>query len=358
MNKQRILAAGAITDGGIFAAAPGVNVNQGHALIVDGYEQVLYDYLKRDFPLGVSVNSIEASGPIHIWNEQKAIPNNTIAMDPKLGIGSTTPDYAKATLDSNYNRDNWWKAVPRTYGTRIEYDYFTLKSEQRYGTFEDLTAKDYNDMIVDFTKTTANDFWNGRSTGLADTASTYKFEFTGVLKQITDISAIADGTFIANALNTKIANLQARLDYFAVPDVICMNSATYDLLVNEEEGRSTYYQNITTEILPGHSVKGFNTYLGTLPIIQTPFVKPLVGDGTNGVAVGSVKHSIVALNRSMIDRVWWFNSMPQFFELANPNMPLGNSRLLTNKMMLDFSNYILRAPHTGAHFTLTKTVTA
>lgn len=355
MKMQRILAAGAVNNG-VFASAPGVNVNDGHALIMDGYEQILHDYLQREFPIGISVNSMEASGPVHMWNEQKAIPSNTTAMDPKLGVGSTTPDYAVATLNDDYQRDNWLNALPRLYGSRIEYDYFTLKAEQRYGTFEDLTAKDYNDMIVDFTKVTHNDFWNGRSTGLAATTGTYKFEYTGVLGQITDTAAIADGTFIANALNTKIASLQARLDYSGMPDVICMNSATYDVLVNEEEGRSTYYQNITADILPGHKVKGFNTYIGTLPIIQTPFIKPIVGTGANGVEVGKVKHQIVALNRSMIDRVWWFNNAPQFFELANPNMPLGNSRLLTNKMMLDFATYILRAPHTGAHFMLTKTV--
>lgn len=348
---NRIKAAGAI-DNGIFASAPGVNVNSGHSLIVDGYEQVLHDYLKREFPLGIKVNSIEASGPVHIFNEQKAIPQNTAAIDPYKGFGTTVPDYAKPTLDTNYDRDNWLNALPRMYGTRIEYDYFALKAEQRYGTFEDLTVKDYNDMIVDYTRTTSNDFWNGRSTGIADNSSAYKFELTGILHQITDVSAIAADTFISNALNTKIASLQARLDYSGMPNVICCNSATYDLLVNEEQTRSTYMQLITADILPGYSVQGFNSYIGKLPIIQTPFIKPVDnGDGT-------VTHKIVALNTAMIDRVWWFNSAPQFFELANPNVPLGNARLLTNKMMLNIENYILRAPQTGCHFIMTKTVTA
>lgn len=29
---------------------------------------------------------------------------------------------------------------------------------------EDLIAKDYNDMFVDFSRKTANDFWNGTGT--------------------------------------------------------------------------------------------------------------------------------------------------------------------------------------------------
>ncbi len=226
LNRQQI--AGSVDhNSGVFAAAPGVNINQGHSLIVDGYEQVLYDYLLREFPIGIVLNSLEASGPIHIYNEQKSMATNACSMDPKLGVGTTTPDYAKGTVAADASRDNWVNAVPRCYGSRIEYDYFALKAEQRYGTFEDLTIKDYNDMIVDYTKVTANDFWNGRSTGIADTASTYKFEYTGVLAQISslaaNVTAIADGTFIADAVQSKIAGLQARLDYKRYPTMLAMN---------------------------------------------------------------------------------------------------------------------------------------
>jgi hypothetical protein len=270
-------------------------------------------------------------------------------MDPKLGVGTTTPDYAKAVVAADASRDNWLNAVPRCYGSRIEYDYFALKAEQRYGTFEDLTIKDYNDMIVDYTRVTHNDFWNGRSTGLADTASAYKFEYTGILSQITDSSAIADGTLIVDALNTKIANLQARLDYKAMPDILCMNSATFDVLVREEQLRPGYFQNITAEIVPGWTVPGVRSYHMTMPIMLTPFIKPVDGGTT-------ITHKIVALNKAMVDKCYWFNSGPQFFEIANPNIPLGNSRLLTNKMCLEFANFILRGPQTGAHFIMTKTI--
>ena len=113
--------------------------------------------------------------------------------------------------------------------------------------------------------------------------------------------------------------------------------------------RDRYTQQIGTEILPGHKVNGFYSYIGVLPIVLTPFIKTETKDG-------KTVHKIVALNTEMIDRVWWFHNGAQFFELATPNNPLGNSRLLTDKMMLDFSTYILRAPHTGAHFIMTKEV--
>ena len=353
MDMNRILASGAITEQNgtrVFAAAPGVNINEGHSLIMDGYEPILHDMMLREFPIGLSLNEKKASGPVHMWNEQLKLPNNTVAMDPKLGIGTTTPDYASPIADTDYGRDNWKSAQPRLYGSRIQYDYFTMKMEQEYGEFEDLTIKDYNDMINMFTKTKANDFFNGRSTSLTDVASTYKFEHTGILSQITDNSAIDNAILIADALNTKIAGLQARLDYTGLPDVLCMNSATYDLLVKEEQKRENYVQNITSEIIPGWSVPAIRSYHMTMPIMLTPFVKP-VDNGT------TVTHKIVALNRSYIDKIYWINNGPQFFEFANPNQPQGNQRLLTNKQMLEFSTNILRFPHTGMHFTMTRTIT-
>ena len=322
--------------------------NEDHMLVVGDYDNVLHDYLKRDFSLGIKVNSVRASGYPHVWNEQKAIPSSTTAVDPKVGFGTAgAPSYKPATLSVNYNRDNWSTAFCRCYATGIRYDFFTREMEKNYGTFEDLTAKDYNDMFVDFTRTTANDFWNGTTT----LNSTAAFTYAGVLSQITDMSPIAAGTTISDALNTKIASLMASLDYAGMPNVIAMNPSTYDILCKQEAARSIYMRNVETEIVPGIKVPGFYTPQGLLPIILTPFIKP---DTTT--TAGKVIHSIVALNTDMIDRIWMFNDGPRVFEIANPDTPLANDRLLTDKFVLDFANYIVHGAQTGAHFILKHTV--
>ena len=59
----------------------------------------------------------------------------------------------------------------------------------------------------------------------------------------------------------------------------------------------------------------------------------------------------------MIDRIWMFDDGPKVFEIANPDTPLANDRLLTDKFVMDFSNYIVHGAQTGAHFILTKKVT-
>lgn len=351
MSRNRFTATLATgEDGGLLRAAgnPVTVYNEDHMLVVGDYDRVLHDYLKRDFAIGLKVKSVRAKGYPHTWNEQLSIPANTQAIDPRVGFGTKeAPSYRPKTLDSDYKRDNWKQAFARAYSTGIRYDYFSRQMEKEYGTFEDLTAKDYTDMFVDFTRKTSNDFWNGK-TALDATDS---FEYCGVLSQITDVSPIADGTTISDALTTKIANLMARLDYTGMPNVIAMNSATYDLLLKEEQARGLYHREIQTEILPGVKVTGFFTPTGILPIVLTPFIKPEVDAKT-----GNITHKIVALNTEMIERIWLFNDGPKVFEIANPEMPLANDRLLTDKFVLDFSNYIVHGAQTGAHFVLTKTV--
>lgn len=339
-------------DGTLVKAAgnPVTVYNEEHMLVVGDYDKVLHDYLKRDFALGFKVKSVRAKGYPHVWNEQLAIPENTVAIDPKVGFGTAgNPSYRPTTLNADYKRDNWKTAFARAYATGIRYDYFSRQMEKNYGTFEDLTVKDYNDMFVDFSRKTANDFWNGKTA--LDATDT--FEYCGILSQITDVSAIVNGTSISDALNTKIANLMARLDYTGMPNVIAMNPATYDILVKEEQAKQIYHREIQTEILPGVKVTGFYTPTGVLPIVLTPFIKPEVDSKT-----GTVNHKIVALNTEMIDRIWLFNDGPKVFEIANPEMPLANDRLLTDKFVLDFANYIVHGAQTGAHFILTKSVTA
>lgn len=352
MAREKYAAAMATgNDGSLLKAAgnPVTVYNEDHMAVVSDYDHVLHDYLKRDFSLGLKVKSVRASGYPHVFNEQMAIPENTTAIDPRVGFGTKdAPSYRPTKLANDYKRDNWKQAFCRAYATGIRYDFFTRQMEKNYGTFEDLTAKDYDDMFVDFARKTSNDFWNGKTA--LDATDT--FEYCGVLSQITDVSGIADNTTISDALNTKIANLMARLDYAGMPNVIAMNPATYDLLVKEEQKRSVYHREIQAEILPGVKVTGFYTPTGVLPIVLTPFIKPEVDASTKAVT-----HKIVALNTDMIDRIWMFNDGPKVYEIANPETPLANDRLLTDKFVLDFSNYIVHGAQTGAHFILTKKVT-
>jgi hypothetical protein len=334
----------------ISAAAPDfINTNEGHVLSISDYEKMLYDYRLRDFPIQVNMNSVEAMGYPHNFNEQNKIPSNTVAMNPKYGNGSAgTPDYSKTATDTDYGRDNWKKVFVKLYGNSIQYDWFARKYEERYGSFEDLVVKDYNDMIVDFNRVTADAFFNGTSTSV-ENDETVSLQYCGILKQITDITSITAGSNLFDAINTKFTQQMARLDYSAEPDVIVMHPSTYDILVKQERDRTINLNSITSEIVPGWKVPALNTYVKTFPIMLSKFVRPVA----DAVTPTKYTHKILMLNQSMIDRIWMFNDGPLFFTWADANEPNANTRLLTNKSMMSYENYVLRGPQTGAHLMFT-----
>ena len=332
---------------------PAVSINQGHTLVINDYDHDLKDYLNREFPLIFNVRSERATGFPHAWNEQKAIPHNTIAADPRIGSGDAgAPNYKIKTYDENYDRNNWQQALPRLHLAGIRYDFFNTKMQENYGSFnQDLIAKDNNDLFVDYTKTIHNEFWNGKATSLMDETN---WEYQGILSQITDVSEIPKGDTIAQALQTKIAQSVAQTKWLGAPKVIAMNPVTYDLSQREEQKNqyNLYSVPITTEIVPGIEVPAIRTQAGTLPVLLTPFIE-VEADTT----AKTQKHKIVALNPDLISRVWLFFPNPVMFVTEDPANPIANPALSRDKNIMNFDTYILHAAHTPAHFILTKTVT-
>ena len=89
MARQKFSAALQTGQNGMPLAAAGNPVtvyNEDHMLVVGDYDHILHDYLKRDFAIGLKVNSVRASGYPHTWNEQLAIPENTKAVDPRVKL--------------------------------------------------------------------------------------------------------------------------------------------------------------------------------------------------------------------------------------------------------------------------------
>ena len=245
-------------------------------------------------------------------------------------------------------KNNGKKVFVKLYGNSIQYDWFARKYEERYGSFEDLVVKDYNDMIVDFNRVTADAFFNGTSTSV-ENDETVSLQYCGILNQITDITSITAGSNLFDAINAKFTQQMARLDYSTEPDVIIMHPSTYDILVKQERDRTINLNSITSEIVPGWKVPALNTYVKTFPIMLSKFVRPVA----DAVTPTKYTHKILMLNQSMIDRIWMFNDGPLFFTWADANEPNANTRLLTNKSMMSYENYVLRGPQTGAHLMFT-----
>ncbi|WP_270649989.1 hypothetical protein [Megamonas funiformis] len=334
------------------SGTPNVTINKNHTLVIQDYDHDLKDYLNRSFPIGVMCNSVRSTGYPHAWNEQKAIPQNTKAVDPQKGLGSDEYKNARYKLDTistEYQRDNWQTALPRCHITGIEYSFFETQMQKNYGSFnEDLLAKDTNDMFVDYQRTVVDEFWNGDSPTLNDTT---KWTYMGILNQIKTKTAIKEGT-IAENIQSKIAEAQSQTIYLGRPNVLCMNPITYDLLCKEEakNEHNLYQMFVNVSIVPGVEVPAIRTQIGTIPIHLTPFIKVDTSGSTQ-------THKIVALNTKMIDRVWLFWDAPKMFVTQDPNQPLNNPALMQDKNLINFDTYILHGVDTPSHFILTKDVT-
>lgn len=331
---------------------PNVAINKNHTLVVQDYDHNLKDYLNRKFPIGVMCNSVRSTGYPHVWNEQKAIPKNTVAVDPQKGLGSDDAQNARYKLNkinSEYDRDNWNTALPRCHITGVEFSFFDTQMQKNYGSFdEDLIAKDTMDMFVDYERTTSDEFWNGDSASLNDTT---KWTYMGILNQIKNKYAITSGT-ISDNIQSKIAEAQAQTIWLGRPNVLCMNPVTYDLLCKEEakNEHNLYQMFVNVQIVPGVEVPAIRTQIGIIPIHLTPFIKVDKSGSTE-------THKIVALNTKMIDRVWLFWDAPKMFVTQDPNQPLNNPALMQDKNLINFDTYILHGVDTPSHFILTKDVT-
>lgn len=344
---------GKVTAGNAGETFPTVNINDAHTLVVQDYDHQLYDYLQRNFSIGVMCRSNRASGFPHTWNEQKLIPSNTTAVDPRIGNGkSGSPDYRAKVTNTDYGRNNWQNALPRLHISGITYDFFDRKMQEEYGSFDvDLIAKDNMDMFTDYTRTISKEFWNGKATSLVDESN---WEYMGILKQIKKTYEVPEGSTMAEALRSKIAEAMAQTVYIGMPTVIAMNPVTYDLLCKEEakNEHNLYYVQIKTDIIPGVEVPAIHTQAGTLPIILTPWIEV---DTTT--SPGSAIHKIVALNTDFLERVWLFYDHPVMFVTQDPNNPIANPALAQDKNLMNFDTYILHGDYTPAHFILTKKVT-
>lgn len=331
---------------------PNVAINKNHTLVVQDYDHNLKDYLNRKFPIGVMCNSVRSTGYPHVWNEQKVIPKNTVAVDPQKGLGSDDAQNARYklnTINSEYDRDNWNTALPRCHITGVEFSFFDTQMQKNYGSFdEDLIAKDTMDMFVDYERTIADEFWNGDSASLNDKN---KWTYMGILNQIKNKYAITSGT-ISDNIQSKIAEAQAQTIWLGRPNVLCMNPVTYDLLCKEEakNEHNLYQMFVNVSIVPGVEVPAIRTQIGTIPIHLTPFIKVDKSGSTQ-------THKIVALNTKMIDRVWLFWDAPKMFVTQDPNQPLNNPALMQDKNLINFDTYILHGVDTPSHFILTKDVT-
>lgn len=362
------------------------DINQSHYLVMPNYERVMYDYIRRNIPVSVRARSIQANGYPHRFAEQKKLPQNAAFIAP-----NSAADYGLGTktLDEDHGRE-FSLAYVKAMTSRLKYTYFEKRQTEQYGQFEQVIKNDMMDLMADFAKVKNQAIWTGGASSLQDTTSN---EYCGLLTQITDKSTVASGTKIADAVQTHIAERLSDLTWGGRPTAIYANPISIDLLIQEERERTGYQRNIDVEITPGNKVPGIITQAGTLPLIADPYIpitsvytyaattdttvtsgktyftksgsvytkvaSPTGNPSTSGyyeIATTKKEHRFVMMNENLLDRIWFDSPNAMLFEIASPENPYNNTKLLTDKMVMQYDAYILRGAYAGFHSILSKIV--
>lgn len=224
----------------------------------------------------------------------------------------------------------------------IEFTHFDREVGEQQGLYPGLTTEDVQDMVTDLLTLQDEKLWTGNDTSLSESTTN---EYVGLLTQLTQTGAIADGVLMTDAIRTEIARLSARKDYDVRPSVIVVNPITYDLIEQEEQARPTNHKHYEVELTAGVKVIGVMTAMGILPIIADPYL-PL--DTTT--TVGSTIHKIVILTESLITRYYVGSDKPRIFAFG-----IQDESLNEKYMALQYDCIVAKGA-AYAHSILTKTI--
>lgn len=328
-----------------FIAANVADYNQSHYIEMPEFEPGMLDFLKRDTTILNRIQTQAALGhPTRYW-EQTKLPHNAAFINPR---GGTDGKYGKDTVDDDYGRVEK-SAMLKAITSRITYTLFDKQLVTQQDVQKELLNKDMQDMLVDIRRTQNDSIWNGTATNLMDTTHN---DYCGLLTQITDVTTIANpfnltektGEQITDAIRTKVAQSLADNKWGGRITALYANPLTIDYLSRAElkrDGVNIMLDSEKMDLGNGFVVNTIRTQAGILPIIPDSFI-PV--DSTS--EAGKVKHVIVGLNESLVERSYLTSATPQIFKMGL------DAGLLDDYVAVLFDTVILKGADSHAHFQL------
>ena len=231
----------------------------------------------------------------------------------------------------------------------VEFSHFDREVGNQQGIYTGITEEDIRDMVKDLLMLQDAKVWTGNDTSLSESTT---LEYVGLLTQLTQTAAIADGVKIVDAIRTEVARLAAQVEYDVKPSLIVVNPLTYDLIEQEEQARSNTNKTYDVEVVGGIKVRGVVTCMGILPIVPEPYlpIEANKGEGENAEKVVSNTHKIVILSENLITRYYVGSPVPRIFAFGIQDQSLNEKY-----MALQYDCVVAKAAD-YAHTVLTKTV--
>jgi len=234
------------------------------AILIDEYDNLVFDDLRRNFPVWNRIDKRLAPGETTGGFDQTAVATARSAAVRNLSFAGTSP-----TRSARTRRDI--KAIV----SDLSFTMFDRSVYQQQGRrFGNLEQKDISDLMTACFNQWNTLFYTGDATGSPLT-------FDGLRSLVTGAETIANTTSILLAINNRITNMLNQSTKIVRPTAIYCNAVVQFRI--EQELLKMGHKLIYSPIQVGQAVfqvASISTPVGMLPLIVDPFNASVAGTPT------------------------------------------------------------------------------
>jgi hypothetical protein len=286
------------------------------------YDDVIFDQVRREFPIWNRIQKKEATGHPTRYFEQTAIAQGSFTNPRQINAARVAPTRVERF------------AAIKAISAQTTYSQFDADINASQGGFASLQSQDLLDMVAGVILVAALAVWNGTDTSLNLPTTT---QYVGGLTQITLTATIAQGASIEDAIKAQLAAMVGNQVYNVRPTAIYASPQALDLLDQELKAARRLVNEV--EITAGVKVMAIMTQAGLIPLVPDPGINATVVGGTT-------RYPIVIVTESATEFRYVKSPIPRVFELGL----LAN--LAQQRVAVLFGAPIFRGP-TYAHCVMT-----
>lgn len=240
------------------------NISYGEGFLNhDEYETIIFDDLKRTYPIWAMINKVKAVGDWTAGFLQSAFGEARMTDKNAITFSATT-----ATRSARTPREIKALTSDRAFGI-----YGRSVYAQQGSQFGDLTMKDQKDMIVAMQKLWNDKFYNGTSSGDA-------LDFDGMKILVGSGTAVAATASVIKQIRATVVTMMNSTTKNVRPNVIFTNAMVADFIRMEQEKvgeKMVYIQPSGDPLIQGVPVSYLDTAAGRLPVFSDPFNSVVAG---------------------------------------------------------------------------------
>jgi hypothetical protein len=240
---------------------PNISYGEGF-LIHDEYEPVIFDDLRREYPVWAMVKKVKAVGDWTAGFVQTGFGAARMVDKNNIDYSATT-----ATRSARTPREIKALTSDRAFGIYGRSVY--AQQGQQYG---DLTQLDLNDMVVAMRKLWTDKFYNGTSSG-------DPLDFDGLKILCGSGSSVSASTSVIKAIRAAVITMINTTAKNVRPTHILTNAMVADFIRQEQEimGEKMVYIQPSDPLVQGVPVTYLDTAAGRLPVFSDPFNSVVAG---------------------------------------------------------------------------------